>query len=68
MGAPTEPTAEQMEAVTALGEALAAMARAGQLLEAAGLDWAQALRLIPAGDEGGSMYDELPLQIRMLVG
>jgi len=65
----TELSAEQVDAVQGFGHALAGIFAAMGTLEAVGLDPVTALRNLPGPEEaGGSMYDAMPLQIRMLLG
>jgi hypothetical protein len=65
----TDLTAEQEEAVQGFGLALRGIFESMAALEAVGLDPVTALRNLPGPEEvGGSMYEAMPLQIRMLLG
>jgi len=65
----TDLSAEQADAVQGFGSALAGIFAAMGNLEAVGLDPVTALRNLPGPEEtGGSMYEAMPLQIRMLLG
>ena len=64
----TELSPDQQAAVVALVTGMQAMSQAMEQLEACGLDMASALKSLPGSEPGRTAYDELPLQIRLLVG
>ena len=60
-------TEEQTEAAQGFLLAIDQLGHAMSALEAAGLDVVSALRSMP-GPDGGTAYDALPLQARLLLG
>jgi hypothetical protein len=68
VGTELELTAEQAVVVAAFVAAMEAMGAAIQGLDRVGLDAVTALKSLPGEDGEGTVYDSLPLQIRLLLG
>lgn len=67
MTSPAETTVEREQAIAAFGDAVVSLQAALLLLDQAGLDAVSALKEMK-DTEGNSIYEAMPLQVRLLLG